>query len=322
MSLRIVNNKLNFNEEYICMEPCDGGTGPTGPQGNQGDTGSTGLTGPQGIQGDTGATGPTGSTGPTGTVLPSGTNYSNYLYWNTNTNSYQVETNSTVHIGSNAGTFTQGIGSIAIGNNAGTTGLGNYAISIGSNASNNNQSSNSIVLNASNTSITANNSATYINPMRSMTGTNMYPTSYDTSTNELFSNVGTLTIGNNLTVLGNVITVGNYIVRQPTVTTSSGTTDKLLTGLEVQDGIISYNYTGTSNFIFTFPSLASLLEVGFIENNLQIIYLHSSATNKTFSIAVGTGGVISGASAAQSGVSLRLVILVINSTKTGYTVYV
>ena len=37
------------------------------------------------LVGPAGPTGPTGSTGPTGTFSPLGTNYGDYVYWNTNT---------------------------------------------------------------------------------------------------------------------------------------------------------------------------------------------------------------------------------------------
>jgi hypothetical protein len=99
--------------------------------------------------------GPQGYTGPQGTFGLTGENYSDYIYWNTGTKSFQVETNGTVHIGSNAGQIDQGgngiaigyqsgqskqgINSVAIGNSAGQISQSTYGIAIGNSAGNTGQ---------------------------------------------------------------------------------------------------------------------------------------------------------------------------------------
>jgi hypothetical protein len=117
-----------------------GGTGPTGETGAKGDTGpagnatNTGATGDMGPAGPTGVTGAVGPTGPagSGSSLPAGTNYGDYLFWNSNTSTYAV-----------------GDANVVIGGNAGKTNQGTNAVAIGSNAGNNNQSSNSVAVGVS-----------------------------------------------------------------------------------------------------------------------------------------------------------------------------
>jgi hypothetical protein len=176
-----------------------GDTGPTGYQGDtgstgqQGDTGSTGFTGqrgdtgPTGSTGSTGQTGSTGATGPTGTFEPTGTNYSDYIYWNNNawavgstgvhlgTNAGQTGSASNcISIGYNSGRYGQSNGSIAIGNNAGVTGLGSNSISIGNYAGNYNgstgQGSNSIQLNSSGNTGIQGNASIFLNSTIGSTG--------------------------------------------------------------------------------------------------------------------------------------------------------
>lgn len=50
-------------------------------------------------------------------ILPTGTNYGDYIYWN-GTGSYVVG-NTNIKLGANAGQITQGEDGIAIGNNSG-----------------------------------------------------------------------------------------------------------------------------------------------------------------------------------------------------------
>ena len=71
----------------------NGGTGFTGYTGYTGFTGYTGSTGFTGYTGYTGFTGYTGYTGPTGPAgpVPIGLLWSDYLYWNTTTNSWQAD---------------------------------------------------------------------------------------------------------------------------------------------------------------------------------------------------------------------------------------
>jgi hypothetical protein len=156
--------------------------------------------------------------------LPSGTQYSDYLFWDSlaPTPSWTVQSTS-IHIGANAGKFGRGNNSVAIGNNAGVTGIGNNAISIGNNAGGptnqgansiqlnasgigptGNQGANSILLNATNNSITTpvnsiilaadaveitgpTGNAFYVAPIRGVTGTSIPPNllGYNNSTSEL-----------------------------------------------------------------------------------------------------------------------------------------
>jgi hypothetical protein len=94
----------------------NGNTGPTGPSGTMGSTGSTGSTGQKGDTGNIGPTGPAG--GSNGGIGLTGTNYGNYIYWDTNANSFVVGDDK-VSIGSNAGRTGQSSGSIAIGVSSG-----------------------------------------------------------------------------------------------------------------------------------------------------------------------------------------------------------
>jgi hypothetical protein len=174
-----INNYLGYNTDTKEIFSVSG----AGPTGLQGATGATGLQGDTGLQGENGPTGSPGLTGPTGPgiSLPNGTNYGDYLYWDSNTSSYAVgDTNinlgqnagkysqgtNAVAIGSNAGTTGQGINAVAIGANAGTTGQGNYSIAIGSKAGEFNQAANSIVLNATNTALNAGTTGFFVNPIR------------------------------------------------------------------------------------------------------------------------------------------------------------
>ena len=89
---------------------------------------------PKGATGATGATGYTGFTGwtgPTGTFQPLGTNYGDYVYWNSNTNEWAVGT-SQISLGSGAlKNNTTGSYNVALGNsalNGNTSGIDNTAI--------------------------------------------------------------------------------------------------------------------------------------------------------------------------------------------------
>ena len=67
------------------------------------------------------------------TPLPSGTTFSEYLYWDTTSNSWEIDGDE-VHIGTEAGFDTQGAKSIALGEGAGRNKQGEYSIAIGSGA--------------------------------------------------------------------------------------------------------------------------------------------------------------------------------------------
>ena len=93
---------------------------------------------------------------------PNGTNYGNYIFWDTSTSSWNTggqnfvaignnagttgQNSNAIAIGTNTGTNNQGTGSIALGNNAGTTVQNSNAIAIGTNAGTNNQGTGSIAL--------------------------------------------------------------------------------------------------------------------------------------------------------------------------------
>jgi hypothetical protein len=120
-----------------------------------------------------GATGPTGPTGPTGTFSPTGTNYGDYVYWNTNTLSPAWAVGgSNINIGSFAGQTNQGSYAVAIGYEAGYTNQGAYAIAIGNQAGKTNQAANSVVINATGNALSgAIASAFYAAPIRTATAT-------------------------------------------------------------------------------------------------------------------------------------------------------
>jgi hypothetical protein len=104
-------------------------TGATGSTGDIGATGPTGSTGATGSLGTPGATGATGATGPT----PSGTNWADYLYWNSTTSAWAVGS-SEVSIGGGAGQVSQGSNSVAIGPSAGNQNQAINSVAIGQNA--------------------------------------------------------------------------------------------------------------------------------------------------------------------------------------------
>ena len=83
--------------------------------------GTTGATGPTGSIGPTGPSGgPIGPQGPTGTINPTGTNWGDYLYWDSTVSAWAIgDTNIT--LGSFAGEFSQGLNAVALGYQAGNT---------------------------------------------------------------------------------------------------------------------------------------------------------------------------------------------------------
>lgn len=91
-----------------------------------------GPRGATGVAGTPGATGVNGATGASGSQLPSGVNYSDYLFWNSNTKKWEVGSFE-VHLGAGAG-VSQGTESVAIGKDAGASGQGVYSVAIGSGA--------------------------------------------------------------------------------------------------------------------------------------------------------------------------------------------
>ena len=107
--------------------------------GEKGPTGNNGPTGPTGLNGNN------GPTGATGLISATGTFYSDYLYWDTSTNNWEVGS-SQVHIGRNAGITSQDGSALAIGTEAGKTNQGPYTIAIGVEAGMDNQSTGAIAI--------------------------------------------------------------------------------------------------------------------------------------------------------------------------------
>ena len=101
-----------------------------------------------------------------GNTLPQGIHYSNYAYWDKNTNSWKTETGTKVHIGTKAGENNQGTNAVAIGNQAGMNEQGDNAIAIGNKAGVN-QKEGSIVLNASGITRNTTQQGFYVDPVRS-----------------------------------------------------------------------------------------------------------------------------------------------------------
>jgi hypothetical protein len=97
-----------------------------------------------GYTGYTGSTGYTGYTGPTGTVLPSGINYADYLYWN-GTGAYVVG-DQRINLGGFAGQTGQGTNAVALGYQSGSVNQQSYAIAIGLQAGQTNQGSMAIAI--------------------------------------------------------------------------------------------------------------------------------------------------------------------------------
>jgi hypothetical protein len=116
---------------------------------------------------------------------PAATNWSDYLYWDTTVtpNSWQVGTNQ-VHLGSNAGSTSQGNFSVAVGNQAGQSSQGNNSIAIGYRAGLTNQHPSTLILNATGSALnSATQNACYIAPIRlASTSTVLY---YNSTTKEV-----------------------------------------------------------------------------------------------------------------------------------------
>jgi hypothetical protein len=88
-----------------------------------------------------------GPTGSTGTFGPLGTNYGDYLYWNTNTSPNQWAIgDANINIGGFAGEFNQGLNAVALGYQAGRTNQGTNAISIGNAAGSGTQGQNAVAI--------------------------------------------------------------------------------------------------------------------------------------------------------------------------------
>jgi hypothetical protein len=131
------------------------------------------------------------------TPLPSGTTFSEYLYWDNTSNSWEIDGDK-VHIGSDAGKQ-QSDGSIAIGKNAGSNqtlsiaigkeagmnGQGLDSVAIGNLAGKGSaQPANSIIINASGNSLESKSSNSfYVKPIRQSDGNSIL--NYDTNSGEI-----------------------------------------------------------------------------------------------------------------------------------------
>lgn len=123
-----------------------------------------GPTGPMGPPGALGLLGPTGPGIDTGIVFRNGTNYGNYYFWNDFTSSWVIGSTK-VNLGTGAGEYDME-GSVAIGHEAGREGQGEYAVALGSFAGKNDQSANSIILNASGEDLNSTTAGLFVKPLR------------------------------------------------------------------------------------------------------------------------------------------------------------
>ena len=106
---------------------------------------------------------------------PAATNWSDYLYWDTTVtpNSWQVDGDK-VHLGSNAGSTSQGNFSVAVGSQAGQSSQGNNSVAVGYRAGLTNQHASTLILNASGSALnSATQNACYIAPIRLASTTNV-----------------------------------------------------------------------------------------------------------------------------------------------------
>ena len=203
-----------------------GATGATGKDGLTGATGATGATGKDGLTGATGATGKdglTGATGATGLISATGTNYSDYIFWNNNTSTWDVG-NTTIHIGSNAGQTSQGLNAVAIGTNAGRTGQGANSIAIGNNS--NITGINNIFLNATGIEMPkfGQTGALYINPIRTTRGATGNIIIYDNLTKEITNNQNTyIDLSGTLNVSGlNIVNTSYFSTISENIVSATG----------------------------------------------------------------------------------------------------
>jgi len=84
-------------------------------------------------------------TGPTGFISISGTNYGDYVYWNTNTNAWAVGSQQVVQ-GGNAGKMSQNAYAVAVGFYAGFTGQGTGSVAVGAFAGMTGQGANAVAI--------------------------------------------------------------------------------------------------------------------------------------------------------------------------------
>ena len=250
---------------YTGIQGNTGPTGYTGIQGVTGPTGFTGFTGPTGVTGATGVTGPTGYTGYTGytgTFNPIGTNFADYPFWNSFTNSWTTSNNfnppldNNVYLGNSSGQQNNGSGntfigfnsgfnganqnSVSIGNLAGQKYLGNSSISIGDQAGNQNIYTETFVSVGGGTGATG-TIATSSNPTSSWTNI-----AYNGFTTVLGIAYGLGTIGQNngVWVACGTVSSGNNVVAYSTNNAST------FTGVSIASNTTWNNVNFTNGVFF------------------------------------------------------------------------
>lgn len=312
-----------------------GYTGYTGSTGYTGYTGYTGTTGFTGYTGYTGYTGTTGYTGPTGTFNPNGTNFADYPFWNsftnswTTSNSFNPPLDNNVYLGNSSGQQNNGSGnsfigfnsgfnganqnSVSIGNLAGQKYLGNSSISIGDQAGNQNTYTETFVCGGGGTGPTG-TIGTSSNPTSSWTNI-----AYNGFTTVLGVAYGLGTIGQNngVWVTCGTVSSGNNVVAYSTNNAST------FTGVSIASNTTWNNVNFTNGVFFGGNTAIYVSSNGSSWSNVTTL-----ASNDTFQCAsynpndlkyyVGTYG--GGGSSLYSSTTLSSFTSVISSS-TVYAIY-
>jgi hypothetical protein len=202
-----------------------------------------------------------------------------------------------------AGYESQGQYAVAIGSGAGDTNQGNNAIAIGYQAGTNNQTANSIILNASGSALDSSGVAgLFINPVRNNLASNANVVFFNTSTKELtyantISLAGNIT-GGNIRTAGVVSATGNItggnitiagisnLSSNANVKITGGTTGQALT----TDGAgnLSWTTLSSGNTVPTYGQFWSNLTQNVVAANTQYQFLFNN-TDGHNNIDLGTG---------------------------------
>jgi hypothetical protein len=246
---------------------------------------------------------------------PPASSWSDYLFWDNQLSPPSWQVGSTqIHLGSNAGSTSQGAFAVALGSQAGQSTQGANAIAIGYLAGVSSQHNNSIILNASGL---AQNSVTqgscYINPIRGSASTSnmLY---YDFGTKEvIFGPVPTLENTETVDVVNQPVTgltlkKDTIVYDKPTTVKTSGVAAKLdsFITLEPVDPVPYYRNT-TAQQVYTFgPSVPNRWMAGGVSapviaysndginwdalgNSVLTSYCRDMAWNGSMWVAVGDG---------------------------------
>lgn len=212
------------------------------------------------LNGQSSAFGSGSSTG--GSVGVTGANYSDYLYWNSSTNSWAVD-GTKVHIGANAGQLNQG----------------NYSIAIGNQAGKENQPSNSIVLNADSTPLNGTQpNSLFINPIRNDTSTPLTPNvlSYNSETKEIsYRNLGMYQSPSVSEGLKEYITLTTSILPSVTDTLDLGSTGQRFKNIHAESGHFS-----TNTLYFTDDNTNKTMSISYDPVNLSSTITNQESTVK------------------------------------------